>query len=115
MRPASVCLGPQWPPAQDPEGAEPLAQTQGLRPGWVSELYVDGPERNDSSGHDVVGGGVGVVSQEDVWPFSTLFIKLKQARQPHKPHVYACMCVCAHVRGDYWAPSPAPSPEMISV
>lgn len=46
------------------------------------------------------------MSQEDVWLFSTLLIELKQARQPHKPHAHACMCVCAHVGSDSWAPHP---------
>lgn len=41
------------------------------------------------------------MTQEDVWPFSTLFFRLEQDRQPHKLHVYAW--VCAHMGRRSWA------------
>lgn len=41
------------------------------------------------------------MTQEEVWPFSTLFVRLEQDRQPHQLHLYAC--VCAHMGRRSWA------------
>lgn len=76
------------------------------RPSLTLNCTRVGQRRTVARGTMGLREGGGVMSQEDAWLFSTLLIKLKQARQPHKPHGHACMCVCAHVGSDSWAPPP---------